>query len=268
MKPQPARALEPQEVSRIAQFSNSLRDEAKKMAALAIRLRKKIDDPSAISGLLSENASLFESIDVLRHSATRLAEDCDRNAELRFLQLEASIKEICAKRKWRLDGQWPDFVVEYGVPIHIDEIQKTIIVGTTTRVAVGQLEDKLAATTADLIPKKFSAQKFMEDLQTAYDIVTQGSSLQASIYDVYRALVIQQQSSRFWHDAERTLFNPMSIDQFRARFSRMLEAGIGTAKDRRELRLFPPINPRDAVFIFQPSERRFGFVGRIEYVKS
>ena len=47
----------------------------------------------------------------------------------------------------------------------------------------------------------------------------------------------------------------------------MLEAGVSTDKNGRELRLIPPLNPKDALFIYQPAERRFGFVGRIEFVR-
>lgn len=267
MKPQPAPTSAPQQESGIKQFCNVLRDEAKKLSSLAARLHKKSDDPRAASPILADSAALLKSLGSLSQSAVQLAQECDRNAELGFLQVQAAIEDICAKRQWRLDGQWPDFVVEYGVPVHIDEAKKAIVVGSGAQITAGELEKKLAAATTDLMPKKFSAQEFMEQLQIAYDSVTHAGSSQAPIFDVYRAVVIQQQSGRFWRDAGRALFSPMSIDQFRARFSRMLEAGVGTCKDGRELRLFPPLNPKDAVFLFQPSERRFGFVGRIEFVK-
>jgi hypothetical protein len=35
--------------------------------------------------------------------------------------------------------------------------------------------------------------------------------------------------------------------------------------DGRELRLIPPIEPSDSIYLYQPSERRFGYVGRIEF---
>ena len=57
----------------------------------------------------------------------------------------------------------------------------------------------------------------------------------------------------------------LSADQFRARLSASLESGVRSAPDGRELRLLPPIDPKDAMFIYQPAERRFGFVGRIEF---
>jgi len=266
MNPRPAPSLESRLQSRMLQFCDSLREETKKLAGLAGRLRRKIGDPRSASRLVKDSVEALKNIESLRGVAVDIAEEWDRDAELAFLQLEATLQDVCAKRKWRLDGQWPDFIVEYGVPVHIVEGEKLIVVGTQVHVVPDELEKKLAVATADLIPKKFSPQEFMQELQKAYDTVTGGAAAQAPIYDVYRALVIQQQSSRFWRDAGPTLFTPMSIDQFRARFSRMLQTGIGTANDGRELRLFPPLNPKDALFLFQPSERRFGFVGRIEFV--
>jgi hypothetical protein len=60
----------------------------------------------------------------------------------------------------------------------------------------------------------------------------------------------------------------MSMDQFRARLSRALEKAAITTPDGRELRLLPPIDPKHAVFLYQPAEERFGFVGRIEFVST
>ena len=85
--------------------------------------------------------------------------------------------------------------------------------------------------------------------------------------DVYRALVILAQPARFWRNASRPALFELTIDQFRARLSAALEANTVSTADRRELRLLPPIDPKDAVFVYQPAENRFGFVGRIEFRK-
>jgi hypothetical protein len=266
MKAKPAPTVVDSHDSSVGQFCDLLRDSAKKLAGLALRLRKKIDDPRVATRLLSDATPLFEDVAKLGSAAVQIADECEQKAEQGFLQLAATIQDLCAKHNWRLDGQWPDFMIDHGVPLHVDEKQRTIIIGGSTRVGPGELEKELANTTAGLIPQKFSPHGFMQQLQSAYDSAGAGSA-QVPIYDVYRNLVIQQQSSRFWRDAATALFVPMSIDQFRARFSRMLEAGVGTTKDGRELRLYPPLNPKDAVFLYQPLERRFGFVGRIEFVK-
>jgi hypothetical protein len=181
-----------------------------------------------------------------------------------FLQLDSSLHELCAGRGWKLDGQWPDFIVEFGVSIHIDEAHRSLLVGDAYRIHPGELEEALAKVTADLLPKNFSPKAFMEK---AYDSVSKGEQLQVPILSLYREMVTQSQTAKFWRDASRSTFNPFTISQFRARVSRMLEGGVFNAMDGRELRLLPPLNPKDAIFVFQPSERRFGFVGRVEFVK-
>src|SRR5207249_10994073 len=118
----------------------------------------------------------------------------------------------------------------------------------------------------ELIPSSCTAPRFIESLADAYDDVGGRGAKQVPILDVYRSLVILSQTSRFWRDARGSNFSGLSADQFRARLSKTLEAGITRAPDGRELRLLPPLNPRDALFIFQPSEGRFGYVGRLEFV--
>jgi hypothetical protein len=106
----------------------------------------------------------------------------------------------------------------------------------------------------------------MTKLATAYD-QARGKSAQAPILEVYRIFVLQQQKSRFWRDARQQVFVGLSLDQFRARLSRALEETADTYPSRsgRQLRLLPPLDPRDAIFLYQPFETRFGFVGRIEF---
>jgi hypothetical protein len=88
------------------------------------------------------------------------------------------------------------------------------------------------------------------------------------ILDVYREVVIQQQSPRFWRDADPQLFVAIGADQFRARLSKMMEIGVTETSDGRSLRLLPPLNPKDGLFMFLPTESRFAYVGRVEFIES
>jgi hypothetical protein len=184
----------------------------------------------------------------------------------RHLELEADLRRECGALSWRIDGQWPALYVERAVAVRFDEKKRIAMVGAKT------LSDPDAATVMgilrplvqELLPKKFSGTDFMQSLCEAYDDVRGGSS-QVAILDVYRALVLRLQKPRFWRDARRDGFVGLSLDQFRARVTRALENHDIKARDGRELRLFPPIDPADAVFIYQPAERRFGHVGRIEF---
>ena len=114
--------------------------------------------------------------------------------------------------------------------------------------------------------QRFDSTKFMGELASAYD-ETRPTTGQLPLFDVYRSMVIRIQSSRFWRDAIVHAFVGLSADQFRARLS--FSCGRGTTSlDGRTLRLLPPLNPKDGLFLYQPAEARFGFVGRIEFVEN
>jgi hypothetical protein len=117
----------------------------------------------------------------------------------------------------------------------------------------------------ELVPKDFSPGRFAESLLRAWEAATGSKGGQAPILEVYRWAVIHAQTPKFWRDAKPASFTPLSTDQFRARLAKILESGI-TAIRGRELRLLPPLDPKDAVFVYQPSEARFGYVGRIEFL--
>src|SRR5262249_4510991 len=118
----------------------------------------------------------------------------------------------------------------------------------------------------ELVPRNFSEARFMQSLADAYDDMHDGKSSQIPILKVYRQLVLRQQKPNFWKDARGDLFVGMSIDQFRARLSRAVTKNATIVSGNRELRLLPPIDPRNALYLYQPAEGRFGFVGRIEFV--
>jgi hypothetical protein len=226
-------------------------------------LRRPEADAKTQASLLT---ALFESLTqstTLQSTTKVLAEEWERLSAVSFLRLESDLREICDKRDWRLDGQWPDFIINYGIPVRIDESRHTISVDDSVRVSLDELKEALAKLSADLVPKSFSANSFLAKLASIYDrLATNGS--QVPILDLYKELVIQSQSTRFWRDAATRSFVPLSMSQFRARFSRMLDGPTATV-DGRALRLLPALNPKEAIFLYQPAERRFGYVGRIEF---
>lgn len=48
----------------------------------------------------------------------------------------------------------------------------------------------------------------------------------------------------------------------------MLAEDVTESLGGRNIRLLPSINPKDGLFLFQPAERRFGFVGRVDLVRT
>jgi hypothetical protein len=143
---------------------------------------------------------------------------------------------------------------------------RSAVVGGT-RVPVVSLEriiEALEPLIETLVPDNFVAEAFMNDVALAYDDAKGGSHL-APIFDVYREFVLRTQKPRFWRDATGAKFIGVSMDQFRARLTAALERGTITSRDGRHLRLLPPLDPKEGLFMYQPSERRFGFVGRVEF---
>jgi len=248
-------------------FCESVHAFAKKLSLITTQLKRSPKVAATQTKGLSALVDTLARSPELHEHANKLRTEWDSVVSVAFLQLDSSLHELCTGRGWELDGHWPDFTVEFGVPIHIDEVQHSILIGDAQRIQPGELEEALAKAIADLLPKNFSPKAFMEKVVAAYNSVAEGEQLQVPILSLYREMVTQSQTPKFWKDASQATFNPFTISQFRARVSRMLEGGVFNAMDGRELRLLPPLNPKDAIFVFQPSERRFGFVGRVEFVK-
>jgi hypothetical protein len=185
-----------------------------------------------------------------------------------FLEIEARLREACDAKKWNLFGQWPKFYVERGIPVQFDEKSRRVTV--SDQVVDGTSVEKILAAleplVRDLIPRNFTGKKFVESLAEAYDDLRKSGASQLPILSVYKQLVLRQQRPRFWKDARADAFIGLSIDQFRARLSRAMDEGALTTGKGRELRLMPPLDPKDSIFVYQPAEQRFGYIGRMEFV--
>lgn len=210
---------------------------------------------------LSALTSLAEALDATRAG---LAEAAERQ----FLELDATLRLACQERGWRLDGQWPTFYVERALEVQFSERERTVVVAgkrldTCSVNAVSLALEPLVAT---LLPKGFSARTFLSQLAAAYHDC-RGGRTQVPVFEVYRWFIIRSQRQQFWRDARASMFTPVTADQFRARLTRALEERATETTDGRALRLLPPLDPKDAMFVYQPAEQRFGFVGRLEFVQ-
>lgn len=245
-----------------------------KAAAAVIQQVKRIRlaDERGADAISAHHAmqDLREHLTALERLSTNVAERerlySDR-ADKQFLELESTLRESCTKRGWRVDGQWPTLYVERAVAVEVAEQKRAVAVAgkklsaATAEAIIATLEPIVR----DLVPKAFSARDFMRGLATAYDATRAGSS-QLPIFDLYRGFVVHSQGTRFWRDARTDAFAGLSADQFRARLTAALEADVTSTPDGREIRLLPPLNPKDGLFMYQPSESRYGFVGRVEFV--
>jgi hypothetical protein len=221
---------------------------------------------SALTSLREELRGLASLAGQLDAVETSWSERIERE----FLEMEAAVREALKSRGWRVEGHWPKLYVERGIAIEFDERGRSFKVSDRkiAGVTVADIVAALEPLVRELVPRNFSETRFIQSLADAYDGCRVGKSSQAPILDVYRQLVLRQQKPNFWRDARSDAFVGMSMDQFRARLSRALEKAAITASDGRELRLLPPLDPKHAVFLYQPAEGRFGFVGRIEFVST
>lgn len=184
-----------------------------------------------------------------------------------FAEFESVLREGCAGRGWRCDGQWPHFVIAAGIDVEVHEKSRAVRVGRAklsgfdAQAVFAELERSVRL----LVPANFNAGEFLEELYAAFEAAKRSSG-PVPLLHVYREYVAGRQRSTFWIDVDAKSFVEVNASQFRARLSALLESGCLTTKEGRGLRLVPPLDPKDALFIYLPAERRFGFVGRIEFV--
>jgi hypothetical protein len=251
-----------------------LAEQVQKASASITQTREALEAGSGWSEAYSaweRGAKQLSALYALSGRAEALGAFLSRRSENEFLELEADLRQACAAQGWKIDGQWPKLFIERAIGIEFDEKSRSTIVGGTTidHISASRIVSTVKPMIQELIPKGFSALSFMTKLASAYD-QARGKSAQAPILEVYRVFVLQQQKSRFWRDARQQAFVGLSLDQFRARLSRALEETADTYSSRsgRQLRLLPPLDPQDAIFLYQPFEARFGFVGRIEFAST
>lgn len=245
-----------------------------KSASALVRLVKRVraaqeaaDDAvgahAAIKELRDSLVSLQQAASQLLSREPLFAEKADKQ----FLELESAVRGACSKRGWRVDGIWPTLYVERAIAVEVFDAKRSIVVAGK-KLAIATADAVVLALdpiVRELLPKGFSAREFMRDLATAYD-TTRGASSQLPVFDLYRGMVVHAQTPQFWRNAKADAFHDLSADQFRARLTAALESGVTTAPDDREIRLLPPLNSKDGLFMYQPAESRYGFVGRVEFM--
>lgn len=185
---------------------------------------------------------------------------------VKFEQLDADLREECRKRGWQLEGQWPDFYIERGAQVRFDEARRAASVGgvRVANVSIEQLFAALEPQVRSLVPSDFSAPRFLDELASAYDEARRGSPL-VPIFDVYKHLIARAQRPQFWRNASPHAFTAISADQFRARLACVLELAESSTTDGRTLRTTAPIDPKEGLFVYQPTEHRFAFIGHLEF---
>jgi len=246
-------------------LANSLTDVGKTLSAIGEEL-KKADTPTILKTLGSARAACERCLGLVS-TIDETAEAVGTEEERRFLELESRLRELGQKHGWAVHGQWPTFHFAHAIEVRVNPKKRTLAVSgeTVSATDINQLESLLRMEVKDLLPKSHSPQKWVDALYAAYQNLGQP---QAPINALYRAMVLNMQSSTLWEDARKEVFRPLSRNQFRARLSNLLTQGVSTTSDGLEMRLLPPLHADDGLFLYQPAENRFGFVGRVQFVKA
>lgn len=242
--------------------------------SIAARLRPV----AAFEVLLGQKASPFRLLEAARRAASamdadtiaaleRTIADLDDAVVRKLSELEADIGDMARANGWRLEGIWPTFQVERGVELRVEIAKRIVrIAGKATDATdMDAIGDAVRQAIRDLVPETFSSHDMLEQLRRSHAALRPDGG-QIPILELYVRFVMDSQSQRFWKDASADRFVGVSVDQFRARLSKMLEDGATVARDGSQLRMLPPLDPKDALFVYQPGEARFGYVGRIEFV--
>jgi hypothetical protein len=248
--------------------------EAEKVAsALSVRLKSLSRSIQTAAGAirarpeLDEVGSELRQLSQLENRRLVIMESLSDLYEHQLLTLEGDTRSRLREEGWFVDGEWPQLIVQRGVDVEYDVNARVFVVSghRIPALDLDQLVERLHSETKDLLPKGFAPAKFLEQLGTAYDTIKRAEPTVA-IATLYKQAVYATQSKRFWLDARPEHFVSLTRDQFRARLTACLDAGCQELRDGRQLRLLPPIDPKDALFMYQPAERRFAFVGRVSFV--
>lgn len=231
-------------------------------------LKRPETDAPELAGLLRGLLEVLEPLAAATKRARDLAAEADEAAQLGLLRLDADLRDACRDRGWRVDGQWPTLYVAKAIRVDFDERKGTVSVGEH-RIRPATLP-RIMTVLETIVPGLLSAEQpaghFMSLLATSWRKVAGQNGGPARIWDVYKSFVVESQSPRFWRDARAERFSPLSTEQFRARLADALEHHATRLPDGSELRLLPPLDPDDALFVFLPGEERFGYVGRVEFI--
>ncbi len=210
------------------------------------------------------------SQDGFAEHARRLTRKVDALVSEAVLRLDADLRDACAQRNWKVDGQWPQYYVQRAIRIEVHEREGRAKVGDriVPTLHVPALVKAVEAEIKGLLPPGFDPARFLEALAGAFERLTSPPEHGVPIWLVYREMLLGQQPRAFWRDGRSALFRSFGEQRFRAMLTTLLEKGVTKAKDGRQLKLLPALKPEEGIYIFLPAEQRFAFVGRIDFVSA
>ena len=184
-----------------------------------------------------------------------------------LLQYDANFRDAVASEGWSIDGQWPKYYIERFIAVSIDSKKFTVTVGKEIlkSLEMKKLIDVIKSYVKQFKPDPAKLRPFLEEMYAAYSAIRESEGGSVAIWDLYKQLVISRQSKNFWHNASRESFKTVRDVEFIAYLTELLKSNLTTISDH-QMRLLPPLASSDSMFIYQPIEKRFSHVGRIQFL--
>lgn len=187
-----------------------------------------------------------------------------------LMRLDADIRDECARNDWKLDGQWPKFYIQRVIRVEIDEAAGQVIVGDTVvpSAAISTISAAIQLQNRELLPKTFQSAQFLSALSGAHDRIVTREQAAVPIWLLYREMLLSQQPKTLWRTGRSDAFRTYTEQRFRASLTRVLQEGKTRTPDGRDLRLLPALRAEEGMYLYEPLEQRFAFVGRVGFTST
>src|SRR6266581_5826493 len=114
--------------------------------------------------ILDSAKKLFERLRSIERECEDAASKWQEVGSKEWLEIDASVKDMCKRHGWRIDGSWPSYLVAYGVQLEFDDKTKNVQIGGQ-RIGGDDpegVELALNNQVTQLIPKEFAPGVFLE----------------------------------------------------------------------------------------------------------
>lgn len=234
-----------------------------KDAVLNFRFRGCSVDPWAAILWLEANK---EIIGEGAPEITQLQEGLKALCEDLMSKFDTDFRNSASSKGLLVSGQWPRYFVNHILPVSVDEKKQRIGIGEDPPIT--PLMEKIFKNIESQLkmlkipPAKLA--DFLQEVFNSYKELVSPGTRTVAVFDLYKRVVINRQSNKFWRNASAENFRPFRELDFKAFLTELLKANL-TSISGHQLRLHPPIKKGDSMYIYQPGENRFSHVGRVEF---
>lgn len=222
-------------------------------------------------GLLTWVRSIkADTLQIEGQSIAEIREALEEQVRNRVMTFDTDLREALSKQGRRIHGQWPHYYIALVLKLDVDENTLSVRIAdeSISTLHVPHLIEIIAHQLKTLESAKLQPQDFLDLLVQAYDRLTFATTTNSvSVWPLFKEVLCSIQSSSFWKAGRARLFRPFDEQQYRGAITDLMISNTLRSRDGREMKLLPPIKAEDGIYVYQPAEDRFGYVGRIEFSK-